>query len=167
MLETTIQQSINRLELCEKNTRNNCQIVTSLKDAAYEWVINFSKLKECKQYSGLFYVVLLPFSFELSAVCVNNRLEVWLHRYRGKTERQVGTIVCSLQNFVFVIYVIGRDGRMKSRRMHCETMKLNVNGGCDRSLANGWPDFLLARDWRQWLTNNNLHIFCRVELALL
>ena len=114
MLETTIQQLINRLELCEKNTRNN-----------------------------------------------------WLHRYRGKTERQVETIVCSLQNFAFIVYVIGRDGRMKSRRMHCETMKLNVNGGCDRSLANGWPDFLLARDWRQWLTNNNLHIFCRVELALL
>ena len=94
------------MELREKNTRTR----KMMKDAAYGWVMNFGKLKECKQFSGPFYVVLLPFSFELSAVCVNNRLEVWLHRYRGKT---VGTIVCSLPNFVFNIYVIGRDGRMK------------------------------------------------------
>ena len=87
MLETTIQQLINRLELREKNIRTSCQIVKSLKDAAYEWVMNFGKLKECKQFSGPFYVVLLPLSFELSAVCVNSRLEIWLHRYRGKTER--------------------------------------------------------------------------------
>lgn len=107
--------------------------------------------------------VLLPFSFELSAICVKNRLEVWLHRYRGKTERQVGIIVCSLPNFFFIIYEIGRDGRIKYERMQNKTMKLNVNGGCDRSLANVWPDFLLVRDWRQWPINNSLDIFCRVE----
>ena len=77
--------------------------------------------------------VLLPFSFELSAICVKNRLEVWLHGYRGKNEKQVGTIACSFPVFFFIIYVIGRDGRMKYKRMQSETMKLNVNGGCDRS----------------------------------
>lgn len=50
MLETTIQQLVNRLELCERNTRTYCQIITLLKDAAYKWVINFGKLKECGQY---------------------------------------------------------------------------------------------------------------------
>ena len=50
MLETTIQQLVNRLELWERNMRINCQVITSLKDWAYEYVINLGKLKECGQY---------------------------------------------------------------------------------------------------------------------
>ena len=167
--QTTMDELSNRLLECERiaslGKEENLTRSTH-KTCTYEWVISYSELLEHEiEFSDIFYTVSTTFCFELSAGLENDTLFINLHRCRGVNDNKIGKIKSLLCGFMFTVYVIGRNGKLKVKEgnFNHKDLDFNVGANYQRSLGNGWRDFLDGERILDWLIKGRLHIFCRID----
>ena len=168
--QTTMNELSNRLLQCERIVsfgKEENLTKSTQKTCTHEWVISYNELlgHEIK-FSDIFYTVSTTLCFELSAGMENDKLMINLHRCRGVNDNEMGKIKSLMCGFMFTIYVIGRNGKLKVEEgnFDYEDLDFNVGANYQRSLGNGWRDFLDGERILDWLIKGQLHIFCRIDL---
>ena len=166
----TLEATIEELNSWRKNEKSALQSkldkVTS-QAHTQEWVVSLNKLKKNTQFSKQFYFASTPFCFQLSAGVQNHKSTVWIHRCRGKNDSKTGRISSSLFNFNITVYVIGPAGQSRCRNcsLKGDVFKfMDLEPGSNRSVGYAFPMFFTsAVKWDEWLINNNLHFYMRIE----
>ena len=157
-LKTTVYQL---KENYSPNSIINDQIVT------FRWVVPFFKLKECEQFSDPFYTSSTPFLLQMSAVIHGQILSLWLHRCRGKNDKN-GTIESNLSKFKCDIYLLNQFGEIEVRdfSLNQSSSGLRIGGRYNRSIGIGLDQFFETSDWSRWLIKSNMHFFCKFRPIL-
>ena len=166
--QATMDELSNRLLECERianSGKEEKMTKSTRKTCTYEWVTPFQLLEHGEQRSDFFYPASKTFCFQLSACLENNKLTIYLHRCRGVNDIEIGRIRSCLSGFMFTIYVINRNGKLKMKESDCNYKNLDFNVGANyqRSRGNGWTDFLDGENMLDWLIKSRLHIFCRID----
>ena len=165
--QTTIDGLLSRMNEYDRVIKKEKDMATStLKTSTYEWVVPFESLKHGKHFSDSFYTASTIFCFQLCAYLENNRLSIYLHRCRGVNDNETGRIKPSLDSFMFIIYMIRRDGKLQMREgsFNLRISDFNIKSNYQRSIGSGWSDFLNGESLPDWLIKGRLHIFCRIDL---
>ena len=114
--QATIDELLSRMYEYDGIIRKEENMAKSThKTSTYEWVVPFESFEHGKQFSDSFYNASTTFCFQLCAYLENNGLSIYLHRCRGVNDYEMGRIQSSLDNFMFIIYIISRDDKLKMK----------------------------------------------------
>ena len=166
-LETTVDELSNFLVECRRVFSKEKNMTKSThKTCTYEWVIPFELFEHERQFSDTFYTAATPFCFQLCTYLKNNGLNISLHRCRGVNDNETRRIRSSLRDFICIIYMVSRDGKLKMKEgdFNDAISDFNVGANYQRSIGSGWEDFLDGEHLSDWLIKDRLHIFCRIDL---
>ena len=163
--QATVDELLSRLYKYDKIIRKEENMAKSThKTSTHEWVVPFEAFEHGEQFSDSFYTASTTFCFQLCAYLKNNELCIYLHRCRGVNDNEMGRIQSSLDRFMFIIYVISRDDKLKRKEGSFGTSGFNIGANYQRSIGSGWSDFLNGESLPDWLIKGRLHIFCRIDL---
>ena len=158
---TRLQTTVSKLQalvkdMSEKNSNEEFE--------TFKWVVAIDKLKQNKQYSKRFYFISAPFSFQLSAVIKQDRLETWFYRCRGKNDT-MGKILSNFCNYRCVMYLVNESGDVHCNSIDfsiADTSCFNIGASYERSKGAGWLSFCATSHWTKFLINDHLHLCFKV-----
>ena len=165
--QATIDELLSRMYEYDGIIRKEENMAKSThKTSTYEWVVPFESLEHGKQFSDSFYTASTTLCFQLCAYLENNGLSIYLHRCRGVNDYEMGRIQSSLDNFMFIIYIISRDDKLKMKEgsFNLGTSGFNIGANYQKRVGSGWSDFLDGESFPDCLIKGRLHIFCRIDL---
>lgn len=130
----------------------------------YKWLVNYKNLTESIQYSEKFHMCSTNFCFKLSARIIENTLRLYLHRVRGMFDPSFGEIVTGdLVNYINQTYIVNNKGMVISHSQNFTYAGYIIYAGYENSIGYGWSNFLTLQNWDEWITQDRVQIFCKIE----
>ena len=124
----------------------------------YRWLLPFAPGQNINQQSEIFYVPLIPYCFQFSVRFLRNSIFfIDLTIYHENDSQTYRRIDRKLSCFSVKLYLIGGTNDKSTEKIFVDEM-FDFNN--DRRTIS-----LEARvsDNRQWVINNQLHIFCKIN----